>query len=74
MATIEELKSVKRRISADLLRQPGVCGVDIEIGPKGDGVLTVHLETDDPRIRSGLPEEIEGHLIKYVQSGPFEKQ
>jgi hypothetical protein len=74
MASVEELKLVKRRHSADLLRRPGVCGVDIEVSPQGDGVLTVHLEKDDQAVRKGLPLEIEGHPVKYVRSGPFEKQ
>ena len=74
MATLEDLKLVKRRHSADLLRRPGVSGVDIEIGPQGDAVLTVHLEKDDPSIRKGLPDKIEGHEVKYVRTGPFEKQ
>jgi hypothetical protein len=74
MASVEELKLVKRRNSADLLRRPGVCGVDIEVNPQGDGVLTVHLEKDNPSIRRNLPLEIEGHPVKYVRTGPFKKQ
>jgi hypothetical protein len=74
MATLEELKLVKRRHSADLLRRPGVCGVDIEVDPRGKAVLTVHLETDDASVRECLPDEIEGHRVKYVRTGPFEKQ
>ena len=74
MATLEELKQVKRRNSADLLRRPGVCGVDIEIDPLGEPVLTVHLETDDPSVRKSLPRSIEGQPVKYVHTGPFEKQ
>jgi hypothetical protein len=74
MATLEELTLVKRRHSADLLRRPGVCGVDIDVGPQGDAVFTIHLERDDPGIRSGLPEMIEGHKVNYVRTGPFEKQ
>jgi hypothetical protein len=74
MATLKELKPVKRRNSADLLRRPGVCGVDIETDSQGEAVLTVHLETDDPSIRKSLPDEIEGYPVKYVRTGPFEKQ
>ena len=74
MATLEELKLVKRRNSADLLRRPGVCGVDIEVDPHGAAVLTVHLETNDPNVRKSLPVQIEGHPLKYVHTGPFKKQ
>ena len=35
MATFEELKAVKRRHSADLLRREGVCGVDIDQDASG---------------------------------------
>jgi hypothetical protein len=73
MGTLDELKLVKRRNSADLLRRPGVCGVDIETDPLGNAVLTVHLETDDPKVRKTLPDKIEGHAVKYVHTGPFQK-
>jgi hypothetical protein len=74
MATIEELKNVKRRHSADLRRLPGICGVDIDEDAAGDAVLTVYLDTDDPETIRSLPSSVEGHPIKYVQGGPFEKQ
>ena len=71
MATEEKIRDVKRRHSLHLLKQPGVCGVGVERDEAGDYVLAVHL--DDPGARANLPDEIEGHPVKYVQSGPFRK-
>lgn len=74
MATFEELKAVKRRNSSDLLRRPGVCGVDIDKDSNGEFVLAVHLDTNDESVRRSMPAHIEGHPVKYIVSGPFEKQ
>lgn len=74
MATFEEIHALKKRHSADLLQRPGVCGLDIETTDAGDAVLAVHLETDDPLIRRALPNELEGHPLRYRFTGPFRKQ
>lgn len=74
MATIDELKVVKRKYSADLLRRPGVCGVDIDIKKSGDAILTVHLDSIQPEIRKELPTELDGYPVKYVYTGPIQKQ
>jgi len=74
MATFEELKAVKRRNSNDLLRMPGVCGIDIDEDSRGGFVLVVHLDTKDESVRRSLPEKVEGHPVKYIYSGPFVKQ
>jgi hypothetical protein len=74
MASFDELKAVKRRHSADLLRRAGVCGVDIDHDSDGFPVIAVHLETDDPDLREQLPTELEGHPVKFVHTGPIRKQ
>lgn len=73
MATEAEIRELKERHSLQLLDQPGVSGVGIELDDAGNYVLAVHLDTDDPEVRKHLPDKIEGHQIKYVQSGPFRK-
>ncbi len=73
MSTEEEVREVKRRHSAELLRRPGVCGVGVEKGESGEYVIALHLDTDDPAMQALLPKEIEGHPVKLVQSGPFRK-
>src|SRR5262249_13712201 len=73
MKSDDKLREVKRRHSARLLSQPGVCGVDIERDETGQDVLTVHLDTDDPQVRERLPDQIEGYPVKFVKSGPFRK-
>ena len=74
MATFDELRAVKRRHAAALLRKEGVCGVDIDEDADGGPVIAVHLEKDDPGIRRELPSELEGHPLKFVHTGPIRKQ
>ena len=73
MPSLEDLRAVKRKYSAQLLREPGVVGVDIEIKDTGDAVLKVHLDTKDPEIRSALPKELDGFPVEYVYTGPVRK-
>jgi len=73
MATEEEIRDLKRRHSPHLLSLPGVSGVGIEKDDAGEYVLAIHLNADEAGARQRLPDEIEGHRIKYVQSGPFRK-
>jgi len=73
MASIDDLRAVKRKYSAQLLRTPGVCGVDIEVGESGDAVLKVHLDTQDPKVRAALPTELDGFPVQYVYTGPIRK-
>ncbi len=73
MATEEEARAIKRRHSPQLLQQPGVCGVGVEKDEAGNYVIAIHLDTDDPAVRARLPEQIEGHPVKFIRSGPFRK-
>lgn len=73
MATEEEMREIKRRHAADLLRQPGVCGVGVEKDETGEFVIAIHLDTDDPRVQAALPNQIEGHSVRFIRSGPFRK-
>ncbi|HEX3131004.1 MAG TPA: hypothetical protein VH394_26960 [Thermoanaerobaculia bacterium] len=73
MSTEDEIRDLKRRHSPSLLGREGVCGVGVE--KEGEGfVLSVLLESDDPDLRAGLPERIEGHPVRYRVTGPFRKQ
>ncbi len=73
MPSEEQVRKVKRRHASRLLRQAGVCGVGVEKDETGEFVLAVHLDTDDPEVRGRLPDQIEGHSVKYIKSGPFRK-
>lgn len=73
MATEDEIRDLKTRHAADLLARPGVSGVGVERDGQGGYVLTVHLASGDPAVRASLPEQIEGHLIRYSQSGPYRR-
>ncbi|MEX2174305.1 MAG: hypothetical protein WD872_08085 [Pirellulaceae bacterium] len=74
MATFEELKAVKRRHAAELLRRDGVCGVDIDRDASGQPFLAIHLDSSDPQVRSQLPDQLEGHPLQFIQTGPIRKQ
>ena len=73
MKTEDELRAIKRRHSAALLRQPGVSGVGIEKDDAGCYVLAIHVDRDDADLLEKLPAEIEGAPVKLVRSGPFRK-
>jgi hypothetical protein len=73
MATESEIQDLKQRHGARLLQQPGVSGVGIEKDDEGGYVLAVLLDSDDPALRGGLPERLEGHAVRYSVSGPFRK-
>ena len=74
MTAEEQIRAVKRRHSARLLGEPGVCGVGVEKDDKGNYVLAIHVDKDDADVRNRLPEEIEGYRVRVVGSGPFGKQ
>jgi len=73
MATEEEVRELKRRHAPQLLRQEGVSGVGVERDDAGNYFLAIHLDTDDAEVRSKLPDQIEGHRVQYIHSGPFRK-
>ena len=74
MATFDELKAVKRRHAAELLRTEGVSGVDIDEDAAGEPIIAVHLESNDPEVRARLPHDLEGHPLKFIHTGPIRKQ
>jgi hypothetical protein len=74
MASFDELQAVKRRHASELLRMPGVCGIDVAVNAQGEAAITIHLETEDPRVRQQLPDQLEGHPLWYVPTGPLSKQ
>ncbi len=73
MATEDEIREVKRRHSAELLKLPGVCGVGVEKGESGDFVIALHLASDSVEVEAQLPKQIEGYTVKLIRSGPFRK-
>jgi hypothetical protein len=73
MASEQNLKELKRRYSAQLLSQKGVCGVGIEKDEAGKPVLAIHLD-DSSAENLDLPKEFEDYPVKYVQQdGGFRK-
>ena len=74
MASEQELREIKRKHSAWVLQQPGVCGFGIERDDTGNFVLAVHLDSTHPTAGATVPESIDGHPVKRIHSGPFTKQ
>ncbi len=73
LAKEDDIREVKRRHSAELMRQPGVCGIGVEKDEAGEFVIALHLDTDDPQVQQRLPKELEGFRVKLIKSGPFRK-
>ncbi|NOT63875.1 MAG: hypothetical protein HOP19_26980 [Acidobacteria bacterium] len=74
MATIDEIRAIKRKHSATLLQRPGVVGVDIDVKDAEEAVLQVYLDTKDPKLIAALPKRLDDVPVKYVYSGPIHKQ
>ena len=74
MASEQTVLEIKRKHSAELLRQPGVCGVGVEKDDTGQFVLAVHIDPSQPNADRSVPDFIEGCPVKRIHSGPFTKQ
>lgn len=71
MSTEDRVRDLKRRHAPRLLAIPGVVGVGVERTVGNEYVLVVHLDAERPPAPGALPDQIEGHGIRYVASGPF---
>jgi hypothetical protein len=71
VATEQEVKEIKRRHSARLLQEPGVCGIGVEKDKEGNYVLAVHLDATDSDAGATVPDFIEGCPVRRVRGGPF---
>lgn len=74
MPSEAEVTEIKRRHSARLLQQPGVCGLGVEKDDSGNFYLALHLDADNPRAGATVPDSIEGAPVKRIRSGPFVRQ
>jgi hypothetical protein len=74
LGEIDELRALKQKHARELMSRPGVSGVGVEKDSAGKLRLTVHLDANHPEIRDDLPDELEGHAIHYLWSGPFKAQ
>lgn len=74
MASEQEVKEIKRRVSAQLLREPGVCGVGVEQDKDGNFVLVVHIDATRLDAAASVPDFIEGCPVKRIASGPFTRR
>jgi hypothetical protein len=74
MASEQEAKEIKRKHSAWVLQQPGVCGFGVEKDASGGFILTVHLDANCSDAGDSIPASIEGCPVRRIASGPFTKQ
>lgn len=73
MATEQAVKQLKRRHSARLLREVGVCGVGVERDDHGGFVLAVHLDSTRPDAGAIVPDSMDGCPGRRRPNGPFIK-
>jgi hypothetical protein len=73
MASEQEMNELKDRHSMRLMNMTGVVGVGVEQDKNGRFVLALHVDTDDPDVLGRLPQQVEGHPVKIIESGPYEK-
>jgi hypothetical protein len=71
MVSEQKAREIKRRHSQWLLQRPGVWGVGVERSGEGEPVLVIHLERNMPEARRGLPEELDGCPVVFVEDGPI---
>ena len=72
MRTDEGAQAVKRAHSSELLGRPGIVGFGVEHDENGEPILTIHVDSDDRRLLSSLPSQIEEYPVKVVvQPGGF---
>jgi hypothetical protein len=74
MRSDDGASAVKRAHTMELMSRPGVVGVGVEHDADGQPILVIHVDSDDPRIRAGIPDQIEDYPVKLVvQPGGFRK-
>ena len=70
MATKDEARAVKRRMSRELLGRGGVLGVGTE--REGDGwVVVLHVDPEQ-YVPGSTPEELDGVPVRLFADAPFE--
>jgi len=74
MATFEEAKQIKRKYSTALLKQPGICGVDVQTEADGAAVICIHVDNDEANFLASIPTQLDGIAVKCFHTGPFRKQ
>lgn len=67
----DDIRSVKRRHSAELLGRDGVEGFGIERGDSGEEELVLHVSSDDPALLDSLPRELSGYPVRIQRGEPF---
>jgi hypothetical protein len=74
MRSDEGASAVKRAHSMELLSRPGVVGVGVEHDADGAPIVVIHVDSDDPQVRAGLPDSIDEYPVRVVvQPGGFRK-
>jgi hypothetical protein len=74
MATEQEIRELKRRVSSQLLQDSRVHGVGVEKDDDGNFVLAVHVDSANAAAQRELELQLKGYPVRFIQSGPFHKQ
>lgn len=72
MKSIEEATRIKERLEAELLRRPGVTGIDVGMRAAPDGtqepVIRIYVaEREEAARHAALPTELEGVPVLVVE-------
>jgi hypothetical protein len=74
MSSEEDVRTVKRRHSAQLLSKPGVTGVGVEQDERGDFVLVIHVADENALVALGLPDRLDDVPVRPIITGQYRKQ
>jgi hypothetical protein len=69
-----KIETVKEQNEMGLLEREGVSGVGIGQNAEGHEVLQIYLSKDSPKVRKGMPDEIEGFPVELLVSGDLVAQ
>jgi len=66
------IKAAQQKLSRDLLKYPAVSGVGIESGEAGNEQIKVYLADDSPKVRSLVPESVNGFTVVVEKVGKIQ--
>lgn len=70
----DDIQTVKRRYSAQLLAREEVSGLSVERDSTGEEMLVLHVSTNEPQRLHTLPSILDGYPVRIAHSGPYRAQ
>ena len=65
------IQEVQEAFTPEWMELPGVVGTGLALCD-GEPCIRVFLARESPEARAAIPEEVEGHRVELVITGPFE--